>query len=243
MCKKLTRQEFINKANTVHNFKYDYSLVNYINSWSKVVIICPLHGKFEQRANAHINSSQGCNYCGCIQAGKLQTSTLLDFINKANKIHNNKYDYSNTIYETSKKKVEIICSLHGSFWQTPGNHLKGMGCNKCVKHVSVFTRIEWINTCNNKICEPLVYVIRCFNETENFIKIGITSNPIKYRFSGKLLPYSYEIIKEIKGSPDFVFDKEIELQKLYKQYSYKPLISFSGETECFNISILEHIYK
>jgi len=53
------------------------------------------------------------------------------------------------------------------------------------------------------------------------------------------MPYEYEVIKEIKGSPGFIFDKEVKLHRLYKEYKYKPLIHFGGETECFNISILK----
>ena len=57
------------------------------------------------------------------------------------------------------------------------------------------------------------------------------------------MPYSYEVLKEIKGSPDFIYDEEKELHKKYKIYKYTPLISFGGETECFNISILQDILK
>ena len=54
--------------------------------------------------------------------------TLKDFINKANLIHNNKYDYSKVEYVNSKTKVCIICPKHGEFWQTPRSHLIGQGC-------------------------------------------------------------------------------------------------------------------
>ena len=53
------------------------------------------------------------------------------FINKSNKIHNNKYDYSKTLFIKSSQKVSIICKKHGVFEQYPSNHLKGCGCNKC----------------------------------------------------------------------------------------------------------------
>ena len=56
------------------------------------------------------------------------------FIEKANKVHSNKYDYSKiTEYKNARKdKICIICPLHGEFWQTPHNHLLGYeGCKKC----------------------------------------------------------------------------------------------------------------
>lgn len=57
------------------------------------------------------------------------------------------------------------------------------------------------------------------------------------------MPYSYEVIKEIKGSSDFIWDKEVELHRIYKKFKYKPSIYFAGCTECFNISILQDILK
>lgn len=53
------------------------------------------------------------------------------FIEKACIVHNNKYKYPNTIYVKNDEKVEIECPIHGTFWQTPHNHLNGAGCPKC----------------------------------------------------------------------------------------------------------------
>ena len=55
----------------------------------------------------------------------------VDFIEKAKKIHGDKYDYSKVEYKKSKEKVCIICPIHGEFWQTPNMHLKGQGCKFC----------------------------------------------------------------------------------------------------------------
>lgn len=57
--------------------------------------------------------------------------TTEEFINKANIIHNNKYNYSKVKYDKSYIKVEIICPEHGSFWQAPNHHLSGEGCLIC----------------------------------------------------------------------------------------------------------------
>lgn len=53
------------------------------------------------------------------------------FIEKATLVHNGRYDYSNVVYIKNDEKVEIICKTHGSFMQTPHNHLNGAGCPKC----------------------------------------------------------------------------------------------------------------
>ena len=58
------------------------------------------------------------------------TVTQEDFIKRSNTIHNNKYDYSKTIYVKASEKVIITCPIHGDFEQTPNNH-KIRGCKKC----------------------------------------------------------------------------------------------------------------
>jgi len=120
------------------------------------------------------------------------------------------------------------------------SHLNGNGCQHCNWGFR-YTRTKWVEYCNNKKnADPIVYIIRCFNNNEEFIKIGITSRSVRKRFyNKKSMPYEYEVIKEIKGSAGFVFNKENELHSLYSEYKYKPSIYFGGETECFNISILK----
>lgn len=168
------------------------------------------------------------------------TYTTEYFIVKALKVHGFKYNYSLTNYVNAKTKVKIICNnCKNSFEQLAYKHLDKRGCPICCK--VGYSKTEWINFCNRKNVLPLIYIIRCFNHNENFIKIGRTSNTVNFRFCGKRFPYSFEIIKEIKGSADFIYDKEIELHKIYKEYKYKPLLDFKGKTECFSLKLLNLI--
>lgn len=59
--------------------------------------------------------------------------TTQEFVNKANKIHNSIWDYSKSVYINRRTNIEIICKIHGSFYQIPGNHLFGDICPKCAK--------------------------------------------------------------------------------------------------------------
>lgn len=59
--------------------------------------------------------------------------TLKEFIYRANKVHRNKYDYTNFIYSNMHTKGSITCSIHGDFQQTPHNHLGKQGCPECAK--------------------------------------------------------------------------------------------------------------
>ena len=117
---------FIKRSMDIHNNKYDYSLVEYKNNRTKIKIICPIHGLFEQTPYKHL-IGRGCHYC----AGNLQLNTI-DFIKKSNEIHNYLYDYSLSKYINTITKVKIICPKHGVFEQTPNCHLnQGYGCQKC----------------------------------------------------------------------------------------------------------------
>ena len=125
--KNLTLEEIILKANTVHNFKYDYSLIkSYNNIMDKYPIICPEHGVWKVTLDNHINKKTGCPKC----AGKKLSRD--EKINKVNIIHNFKYDYSllpNKILD--KSKYSIICPEHGIFEMEWNNHISGQKCPKC----------------------------------------------------------------------------------------------------------------
>ena len=125
-----TKDEFIEKAKIVHGDKYDYSLVNYTNAKTKIEIICKEHGIFSQIPYNHL-SGKGCKICGHLAGKESFLLTKDEFIKKANEVHKNLYNYSKVKYLNYKTKVEIICTEHGSFFQTPNNHLSGKGCKEC----------------------------------------------------------------------------------------------------------------
>ena len=130
MGKKLTLNEFIEKANIIHDYKYDYSKVNYINIHTKVCIICPEHGEFLQTPSNHL-SGRKCQKCATVEVHKKQRKSYEEFIKTSNIIHNNTYDYSKVNYINNHTKICIICPEHGEFWQTPLNHTQGKGCPFC----------------------------------------------------------------------------------------------------------------
>lgn len=128
---KLTQEEYIQRANTVHNNYYDYSKVVYKGKDNKVIIICPIHGEFLQTAATHIYQKSGCPKCCVIKNGERRVLDHDDVIRRFIEIHGNFYDYSKVEYKGTKEHVIIICPTHGEFLQTPGNHLNNRGCPKC----------------------------------------------------------------------------------------------------------------
>lgn len=123
MPKKLTQEEFIKRAKEVHHNIYDYTRTIYTTRKKKIKIICKIHGEFTQTADLHLLGG-GCQKCGW------NSYATESFIKKAKKIHNNKFDYSQTEYINNISCIKIGYPIHGIFEQTPSEHLKGRGCRK-----------------------------------------------------------------------------------------------------------------
>lgn len=120
MPKKLSTSDFILNAKAIHGDMYDYSQSVYINTRTKIKIICKKHGEFSQKAGHHLNGSK-CPEC--VREQKTNTKDI--FIEKARKVHGDRFDYSAINYINNKTKLKIICPINGEFWQFPNNHLAG----------------------------------------------------------------------------------------------------------------------
>jgi len=133
---KPSTKEFIQKVKKIHNNKYDYSLVIYKHNRHKIKIICPHHGIFLQEPSSHLRG-QNCPYC---------TNKKIDFINLANKTHNNRYKYPNK-YINSQTKIKIICEVHGAFYQRPCDHInKKTNCPTCARGNYSQKAISWLES-------------------------------------------------------------------------------------------------
>ena len=123
MGKKITTSEIIQRVKEVHGDKYDCSKIQYVNSSTPIILICPKHGDFKYYVG-HLREKRGCPICS-------KGGNTNDFIEKARKIHGSKYDYSKAKYTGRHQKLIIICPIHGEFRQEAGSHLSGHGCPKC----------------------------------------------------------------------------------------------------------------
>nr|DAT00646.1 MAG TPA: endonuclease-like protein [Caudoviricetes sp.] len=147
---QLTKEEFIKRLVAIFGDKYDYSLVEYGGYKVPVKLVCPEHGVFEKQAGMLL-AGKGCKQCGIKRRAEKRKGVSIpskipvdvrgsSFIQKAEKLHNGKYDYSKVSYATSQQPVDIICPKHGKFQQTPNNHLQGKGCIKCT--CNTISRVE-----------------------------------------------------------------------------------------------------
>lgn len=244
---------FINKALSKHKDKFLYDKTIYIDFKTEILIGCnTCKSYFYQKPTNHLKNC-GNNFCPTCPSSLIKEKvikpkckadrshlrkTTENFIQRSKLIHQLSYDYSESQYVKKDVKLKIKCIKHNHiFEQTPNSHLRGSGCPLCGKENSGWSRSNFKEKCI-KYSNGLgtLYVIRCFNENEEFYKIGRTSQSIKRRFGNKnYLPYKYEIIQEIQDTPENIFNLENLLHRLYKEYSYNPNIHFKGKTECYKI--------
>jgi len=126
MTKKLTTEEFIEKARAVHGDLYDYSKVVYVKNCIKVTIIDPQFGEWEQTPHHHLQGNGNPERGILTRADKKRSSTE-KFIERARQIHGTLYNYSKVVYNTTDTKITIIDPKFGEFEQTPAKHLRGQG--------------------------------------------------------------------------------------------------------------------
>ena len=227
--RRKSTDEFIANSVAIHGDRFDYSLVDYVIGKEKVTFICPDHGPFEQTPNGHL-AGKGCNACGIAASSDAKRSNKEEFITKASEVHGDLYDYSLVKYVASNKKVEIICTHHGRFLQTPGDHInQGSGCPDCAE------------TGFNPTKPSLLYYVAITSGDGNTVyKIGITNHSIEKRFPAadlaririvKIWPFA-------EGSAAAERERQILFQYAGDRYLGPRLLVGAGNTELFTHDIL-----
>ena len=145
----LDKEYVIEKSREKFGNKYDFSKFEYKGINEKSCIICPKHGEFWTTPQTHMRSKTGCPKCGIEQCAEKNVLTTEKFIEKARKIHGDKYDYSKVDCRGWYSYVTIICPEHGEFVQRTEAHLRGAGCPKCAHVVPPITKDEYIKRCKN----------------------------------------------------------------------------------------------
>lgn len=212
-----SKEQFVEEANIIHNFKYDYSKFEYKTSHEKGIVICPIHGDFEVSPANHL-SGKNCPKCALEHRSRLRSSNTEEFIEKAKQIHGNKYDYNKVNYINNHTLVSIICHKkdfqgveHGEFLQQPNSHLNGCGCPKCRQSHGERFITNYLN--NNKINFTPQYSI----EINKDINISGKANIDFY------LP-DYNLFIEYNGIQHYVerqaFGGKLEFERQQKRDEY-----------------------
>jgi hypothetical protein len=201
---QLTEIEFLDKCFDIHGDRYDYSCLKYSKMTDDVVIICPDHGKFIQRAVNHANG-QGCPKCGRMETGNKLRKPIEIFIEQARAIHGDKYDYSDITYINSRStKINIYCNYHKKyFMQALYSHLAGSGCPKCAFIGCSKKQIAWLEYL---MIKHNIYIQHAKNKGE--YKVGdfkvdgyCVETKTVYEFHGDLFHGNPEIYKMTDKHP------------------------------------------
>lgn len=155
---KMTTQEFISRSIEKHGLRYDYSKSIYTVAKNKVIIICKIHGEFEQVPHQHIYGHD-CPECAKGQGHNKLKLSIDTFIERSHKVHGDKYDYSKVEWKNNYTPITITCKIHGDFEQIPTNHLAGRGCKQCgyeLKKLSKPSTIEKLKESKTRTKEEFI---------------------------------------------------------------------------------------
>jgi phage FluMu protein Com len=162
---RLTTNQFIEKARFIFGSDYYYSLVEYYNNRTKVKIKCNTHGVFEMLPNSHLLGYK------CPKCARNQLTSKL-FIEAAQKIHGNRYEYSESVYVSHKTPLKITCNIHGIFEQKPKEHLGGSGCKECIFDALKSNTMAFIQKANLKHQNYFDYSKVAYVSANNKVLIG-----------------------------------------------------------------------
>lgn len=238
--KKLAEDKVLDAFKKSHGEKYSYPNFIYEGNTTPIKIQCPTHGIFEQTPKSH-KKGHGCPACAEEQRITSKQTKVGSVLKRLKKVHGEKYDYSCLEQPRNMhEKIKIICPKHGVFEQSIAGHLSGRGCRKCAyDRVAEKSRVEY-----GSDCETLkFYLVRLYDENDEFLKIGITKNTPEYRL--RQCGYNIEVIKVIEDDPDKIIElEELIIETLsdvrYRIHHLKEAIS-NGWTECFRLKDLGKI--
>ena len=175
---------FVKKAVEVHGAKYNYESVEYVDSSTKVAIVCPEHGTFYQSPAKHL-SGQNCPECSRRKVVAHHKQSQEELLARCRSVHADRYDYNKVDWSLSVVQPVVIgCKKHGDFKQSLLSHYSGTGCRKCTIEVNKArtrqTREEFANRAvqvhGNKYRYTVTtpygnkYPVRIFCPTHGFFK-------------------------------------------------------------------------
>ncbi len=222
----MNTKEWIDSLPQYQKDRFDHSKVKYVKSSEKVIIICPLHGEFLQKASNHKNGA------GCLSCVGRPPVKHEDWLKSLPTEHLEKYDYSKSNYNHYNKDVSIGCPHHGHFLQSGSRHKNGAGCPWCAREKTNYDIYK-----NNK---TLLYYV--FFPTVNLWKIGITKSSVEERFRYDIPYEEISVTHYDDGWKAFLLEQKILRTFDNMRYSGESVLG-AGNTECFSKDILKEFYE
>lgn len=225
---QMNTETFIEKANKVHNFSFDYSKSVFKRSDEKVVITCANNHTFWQRPNCHL-SGKGCKDCAVVANAAKQRKSQYDYLEQAKKNHTEAYDYSLFEYLGDNCYGIFICPNGHKYEQLARNHAKGIGCPCCCES-------------GYRINKPGHFYVMINGD---ITKIGITNRTPDIRVSeiNKEKPGFELAYSKLFSNGKVALALETSLLWILKSEYLQVDEKFDGSTECFlNVDRNQLIY-
>ena len=225
--RRYSRETFIEKAVAVHGNAYTYEKVTCAELKNKEIITCPKHGDFLMHRDMHLYG-QGCKHCWREAQAESQRYSTEEYVERANVVHENLFDYSEVVYTRSTDKITIICKEHGRFSQEAASHLTGIGCPKCSTRGF------------NNALPGYLYVLQC----DNLVKVGITGREVSRRLA--------EVVKSSRKPFEVAYSRYFEdgtecrnkegdtLAYLRNRYA-SPAQKYDGYSETFTNALVTDV--
>lgn len=138
----LTTEDFIYKSKSKFGEKFGYEKTRYIKQGHDLTITCPHHGDIVLKPEKHFWTKYGCHKCD-FEIPRAERRNKA--IKEAERVHKGKFDYSKVIYVNSVRPVEIVCPIHGSFWQSMSTHIVcPIACPKCSREADRGTSADFV---------------------------------------------------------------------------------------------------
>jgi hypothetical protein len=234
------KELFIQSAINKHGDEHDYTNTDIYPSVKDVEIRCKKHDHtFKINISSYL-SGQKCPKCSRENYTALRMKTTEEFIKEAVQVWGDNNDYTVTDYKGALNYINVRCKKHDYIYPVlPKNHTNGKGCPKCKNGYNGkghhHTKKEYVELANGRITS--LYLIKCFDEYEEFYKIGKTFRGLKKRYTSVNMPYDYEEIFLYDSDAETIWDLEEELHKKYVRYNYRVNKIFDGYSECYTLKL------
>ena len=179
--------EFLQEAKKIHGDKYIYPDLKEFYRNNKIEIVCPIHGKFIQRIEAHLNG-RGCPKCGKEKQITSQRLSKEEIIEKCKEV-SPEYDYSK-VQQIEDDKITVICPKHGEWITRYHDLLKGHKCPKCVAEDKRFKEEEKLKSFLKEKYSDDISFPKDFNYINSYIKV-------KVLYKGKEITKSPKELKRV----------------------------------------------
>lgn len=239
---KKTAEQIIQNAKQIYGDTFTYEKFEYVNTKTRAIVTCRIHGDFLVIPRCHERGEQGCRRCFYDRISINRDK----FIKRATEQFGSQFDYSGMVYKDYTTEVKIRCKYHGDFYQAPFNHIRSkFGCPSCFAESQDSDYSLARNKEEYKNIDATLYHLEFVSpDGDSFEKVGITTIGVKKRFNGIHKKYKIKVIGSYEMSlydaiivEDNILKVLEEMGERYKKHQLRNSYA-GGWTECFESGIL-----